>query len=362
MRTATALSIHIALAFCLSLGLGLTAAHAQDAAAPVPKKKAARKANKVKFNPPDAEAGKVPNSMTKATTTPTLDEPAGASGESLKFNTDTTPPATDNRPTMKFADPGATPLGQKAPNFAEAIPDEEPYKAYIGYPKNRFGASLELMNLSSQWNYNGRSYNFPASPIAYGVNYGFFISPIWQMGLEYSHYSMSIDAKNITPNRFHASTKSYDEYYFKTQYCVVSHSSFYRQFCPGLDIGKDSYPILTFQGQNDLYLGQVNDIIIGLNLNWQIPFGDRWGFKAKAGYNYGTGMGNSGALTSKSNNSIVGSAGLEYSFPRLHSIYGAVDYKNRSAKIKGKVGINEDTWTTNSSLIGFKAGYNYTFP
>jgi len=263
---------------------------------------------------------------------------------------------------MQFSDPGATPLGEKAPVFAATIPEDEPYKAYLGFPKNRVGAFLAFKSLSSLWNYNGRDYNFPNSPLAYGINYAFLITPTWSVGVDYSRYTLKLNAANILPYRFNASTASYDEYYFKVRYCVVSHSSFYRQFCPGIDIGNDSYPIVKFEGANDLYLSKVQDIIIGLNLNWQIPINDSWGFKANAGYNYGTGMGNTGALTSKNNNSLVAGAGVEYQFPRLHSVSASIDYKSRSAKIKGVIGNNTDTWTTKSSDIGVKVGYNITWP
>ena len=345
MTIATALPIRIAIAFLLFSGASLTvSANAQDK---LPKKNASKSAAK---------------SLTNATTDESS-APAAASGESLKFNTETSnPPSSDTRPPMQFSDPGATPLGEKAPVFAATIPEDEPYKAYLGFPKNRVGAFLAFKSLSSLWNYNGRDYNFPNSPLAYGINYAFLITPTWSVGVDYSRYTLKLNAANILPYRFNASTASYDEYYFKVRYCVVSHSSFYRQFCPGIDIGNDSYPIVKFEGANDLYLSKVQDIIIGLNLNWQIPINDSWGFKANAGYNYGTGMGNTGALTSKNNNSLVAGAGVEYQFPRLHSVSASIDYKSRSAKIKGVIGNNTDTWTTKSSDIGVKVGYNITWP
>jgi hypothetical protein len=282
-------------------------------------------------------------------------------GEAIKFNTEGPPANTDHRPMMSFKDPGDTPLGQKAPDFTDPTPEDAGYKAYIGYPKNQVGVYAMPMNLSSTWSFNGQDFNFTNSPVGLGAMYRLIATPMWNLELDYSHFSMSVDQAVISPYRILSSSTSFDQYYAKGQYCFIGTSSFYNQFCTGLEIGNDAYPILNFTSGSDLTLSKVQDIILGVNLAYQTAVGEHFLFKTSIGYNYGTGLGNTGALTSKNNSSYFGKAGVEYNLTSHQIILADLNYMARSAKISGKRGNNDDTWNTKSALLGFKIGYLYSF-
>jgi hypothetical protein len=110
-------------------------------------------------------------------------------------------------------------------------------------------------------------------------------------------------------------------------------------------------------------LAKVQDLIIGANFTGQFPFTDMFLFKAIVGYNYGTGAGNSGVMTSKTNSSyyITGQTDWYVGQSKKHDIILGLDFKGRTASISGKVGAVEDTWDTKSTMFGFRGGYAYTF-
>lgn len=287
--------------------------------------------------------------------------PQAVGAEQLRFNTDSAPVSTDPRLPMTFSDPGEAPLGVKPTNLAETVPEDEGFKSYVGYPKHKVGAFVDPEMLSSSWDYNGRSFNFSNSLIRYGLDYRFVISPIWNIEIEYSHYESGLEAGVQKPYVFDESSATFDDYFAKIHYCILSRSNFYRQYCPGFSIGNASYPVLGFKSGTVLEMSRVQDLTLGLDFTFQFPFTDKFLFKAVPGYNYGMGIGNSGSMSSKSNSSFTGQLGVDYQFLAKHNIEALVVAAMRSAKLSGKVGSNDDTWTTNSTSFGMRLGYFYTF-
>ena len=67
----------------------------------------------------------------------------------------------------------------------------------------------------------------------------------------------------MTPYLIEESTQALDVYSYKTNYCFVGKTTFYRQICPGFEIGNDAYPILKFATATHLEIGEVQDITVG---------------------------------------------------------------------------------------------------
>lgn len=282
-------------------------------------------------------------------------------GETLKFNTDTAPANTDRHQTMQFKDSGDAPLGSPRPEYAESVPEETPFKSFIGYPKHQLGIYVKPMSLASNWTYQSNTYNFTSPSTGIGLTYRLQVTPLWNMEIDYIHYTMSLDAATVAPYKFLSSDVKFDDYSIKGNYCFVGKATFYRQFCPGLIIGNEGYPILNFVTSSNLVLSKVQDFIVGVNLAYQEPFSDNFLFKLIGGYNYGTGLGNSGYLTSKSNSSYYADAGAEWNVTEHNTVLGFAEFRARSANVNGVKGSVNDTWTTTSSLLGFKLGYMRTF-
>ncbi len=344
-----------ALLFSLLLVSPLALGQTPTAPSPVKKTKAAKKKKAAAPAPVVIEA---PDSMPleKATSTP---PESNSSSEYLKFNVDSAPAPTDPRPAMQFSDPGESAPGTPRPEYTETTPDAVAFKTYPGYPKHQAGLYVKPSTLSSSWSYGGSTYNFRSPTLALGTGYRIQINPLWSMELDYMHYSMNLEAGVVLPFRFLASTTSFDDYSVKGNYCYIGKTSYYRKICPGFQIGNEGYPILNFvQGTStNLNLSKVQDIIIGVNADYQEPFADKFLFKAIIGFNYGTGLGNSGYLTSKSNYSYYGDAGAEWSVTEHNIIQVFAEYRLRTAQISGQVGNITDKWDTKSSLLGAKIGY-----
>src|SRR6185312_12403083 len=118
-----------------------------------------------------------------------------------------------------------------------------------------------------------------------GAYYNLIFTPKWNLAFDYRHYAMSIDDAQIRPYNIHSSSANYDDYFLKLRRCFIGKASFYRQLCPGIDVGMDSYPILRFKGSSDLYLDRVQDITVGLNLHYLQPFSDDFLLNLGIAYN-----------------------------------------------------------------------------
>ena len=286
---------------------------------------------------------------------------APTENEGFKFNTESAPPNTDRRAPMTFKDAGDAPLGTPQQSYGDSLPEETPFKAYIGYPKHQLGVYVQPMTLGSSFSRATDSYNFTNSSTAIGLDYRLQMTPLWNMEIDYSHYSMSMTGAQIGNKTFNDSTVNFDNYFFKNRFCFIGKSTFYRQLCPGFDIGNDGYPIINYIDNTHLALTRVQDIILGLNVTYQEPFSEKFVFKVTAGFNYGTGLGNSGYLTSKGDSSYYLDGGAEWSLTEHNIIQALVEYKARMAKVSGNIGNTTDTWQTNSSAFGGKLGYIRSF-
>lgn len=287
---------------------------------------------------------------------------ANGENETLKFNTDSAPSNDDRHPPMIFKDPGAAPLGSPRHEYAESVPDDAGFKIYIGYPKHQLGIYLAPTQVSAKWSgKNGETHSFSNSAVAFGLNYKLIISPVWNVEVDYQHYTLKMSPANFSVGSSNFtlldSKASFDNYFVRNRFCVIGKSASYQQLCPGVDIGNDGYPIVNYSTSTNLVMDRIQDLIIGVNLTYQIPVGPAFLFRLIGGYNYGTGAGNSGALTSKNNSSYFADLRLDYRIGEHNIIAVGADYKARTAKVSNST----DSWGTDTSSFGGRIGYTRQF-
>lgn len=280
----------------------------------------------------------------------------GSSGPMLKFNTDDAPTNTDPRAPIKFKgmDSYSMPTTPETPQpILEATAnDDDTFKSYIGYPKHELQLTNGYDNVAAKWGYNGKDFNFRNSTMALGLNYTFVAAPMWKIGAYYSQYSIAAPAGTSSPYVIADSTATVAKYGFNGEYCYISSANFYRQYCVGGTVMNDSYPVLKFTSATRLVASKVDDIVVGVHGAIQIPFNDRVYFRPVAGFNYGTGAGQSGALTSTYNTSLFLRLELPVVAARWLTLKGHADYSSRQATIEGTIGTNKDKWETDSTILG----------
>lgn len=292
-------------------------------------------------------------------------EPAPAKDQMLKFSTETGTDLKEIREPMKFKAPGVdtgqTLAGPSAPKME--IAEDAPFKAYLGYPKQNATVLVDFANFAAKWSNGTQDINFTSPTLGYGVQYKFQANPMFSMDITWVHYSVTAQATTIGSSYIvYESTKSFDPILVSTEYCLISALTFYQQFCPGLVIGKDAYPILEYSGDTShLAMSKVEDVVVGPRIGYQTPIRESMLFRMNLGYNFGTGVGNSGALTSKSNSTLYLDAGANWAFMQNQSLALGFDYRIRTANLAGRVGSNDFTWTTKSSIIGGRLAYTYSF-
>ena len=287
---------------------------------------------------------------------------ANSPNDRLKFNTDSAPVSTDYRAPMIFKNSDETPVGAPRKEYSDNVPEDAGFKAYIGYPKHQVGIYAAPQAISSKWTgAKGEGYNFTNATTALGLNYRLLASPLWKVEVDYQHYELKMDAASANPFSFIESSATFDNFYIRNSFCLVSKWTFQQQLCPGVDIGNDGYPIVNYVTNKQLVLVKVQDIMVGLNLAYQYPISDVLLFRAMIGYNYGTGLGNSGYLTSQNNSSYFANANLEWSLSQQNTIQFGAELKARQAKVSGQIGPNTDSWQTDSTAFGGKLGYIRTF-
>ena len=294
---------------------------------------------------------------------PAAPPPAGvrvAPGEVLNFKTEGAKPAPDKAQVgkdFKFVD-GAGPMAP--PVTYDALADDTPYKTYIGYPKNSFSASLQPETFGATWSYNGQDINFRSSTLAVGLAYKLVATPRFGIDVSFNHSMFKIGDAQVSNYRVTGSNTTLDTYFVNGHYCFFGRSSFAIQYCPGVQIGNDAYPVLKFYDNLNLRLDRVQDFVIGLNVRLQTPITDRISAHFTPGFLLGTGIGNSGALTSKNNSTIYGLLGADYELGQHNALGLEFNFDSRNAKIKGKVGNNDDSWTTKATDFGARFAYTYT--
>jgi hypothetical protein len=118
---------------------------------------------------------------------------------------------------------------------------------------------------------------------------------------------------------------------------------------------------LKFIDGTHLVMSSVSDIVVGVHAGVQIPITEKIQFKPIVGYNYGTGAGSSGTLTSKGNSMLWARGEIPFTINRQWMVKLHGDYQSRQATIEGKIGANNDKWETDSVLLGGGADVFYTF-
>lgn len=295
-------------------------------------------------------------------------EDSNAPTKQILFKTDGDIQTTEQQQPMNFKVLDTTAVSdisqeEKRDSPINQVEEQNLFKTYIGYPKQTLNVNVAPVNLSSIFTFQSRDYNFTSTSLGYGLSYQLKMTPIWSFDLSWSHFDASLAAATVVPYAFKESVKSYNNASFGADYCIVNKFTFLRKFCPGIVIAKDSYPILEFAGNSNtiFQMGGVDDIVVGLRATYQAPITDTILFLTTVGYNMGTGIGNSGFLTSKDNSNLYVKAEGTWSFKGNQDVGLGFDAAMRTASLEGKLGSNTFEWKTASTLLGFKVMYDYSF-
>lgn len=281
----------------------------------------------------------------------------------IKFNTESDSSNTDYRQPMVFKIPGVSNAGEVKPDVSskDPLPEAAPFVTYIGYPRHEVGVSALPMSVASKWSYNDQDFNFRSSATGYGAHYRIDVTPLFNLNLSFSQYSMSVTATTVSLFLVNESKETFQTYGAKGSYCWVYGISFVKRLCAGGSIDNDSYPILNFVDGTHLEISKVQDFVLGGHVNFQLPIVQDLALKFETGYNYGTGVGNTGNLTSKSNSSYYGQIQADWIIKEKHRLTAGVNYTARQAKLSGTVGAIKDKWKTDSTAVGGTFGYAYIF-
>ena len=299
-----------------------------------------------------------------ATVKAEADAKAAEQNDHFEFKTDeSAAPVQSNKNPLIFKmqekdSTGPAPVVEQADSSVEG----STYKVYPGYPKHQIAISLVPTKISSKWNYSGQDFNYNSnSSSSMDLAYDYLSSPLTRFSLYYSRYESSVKAGSASGYTITDSKVALDNYGVKSNFCTNSSVNFLQQYCFGVDLGVESYPLLDFTDSVTLALGKVQDVVLGVNVGYNHPLSAGMLLRFKLGYNMGTGSGSSGELTTKINNSVSAGADIEWNLKGPHGITVGTEYKKRSAKVEGKRGTNNDTWKSEITTTSFKFGYLYTF-
>lgn len=278
----------------------------------------------------------------------------GSSGPVLKFDAADAPANKESRPAMKFTEPtvsaGAPSVAPIATNDTPA--DEQGFKTYIGYPKHELILLTQADSISATFSYLGQDFNFSTQALVYGLAYNLVATPSWKVGVMYQQYNVGVGAGRASGLDILDSDETLSQFGINAEYCSISASNFYRQFCFGGLIMKDAYPFLDFVGGSTLAMSKLEDIVVGLNTSMQWRLTDSVLIKPILGFNYGTTSGDSGTLTPKSNLKMYLRTEVPWAVTSLYTLRFHGDFSLRRAEAEGLNGVNQDVWETNSANLG----------
>jgi hypothetical protein len=310
--------------------------------------------------------------LPEKTATPAAETAAPAASSNLiKFNTDSESTSTEVRESFKFKVPG---VDDKASGKAAApgkplsfdtLPEEEAnFKAYIGYPRHQASVSLNPVSISSKFNSSVKNFNYETTTLAYELGYKFVATPLVSFEFNWTRYTVDVAAAtgaSVSPLTVSESEVDLDSVMGTATYCVVSGISFFQRLCPAITIGKDAYPVLEYEDNTTLFMSKVSDIVLGLSISYQIPISDRYNINSTLGYNSGTGVGNSGVLTSEANSNLYFRVANLYNWRQNHDVGVTLEYSARAAELEGKYTGGTKKWETEATTLGGKFSYTYTF-
>jgi hypothetical protein len=295
---------------------------------------------------------------------PLAESRVGSDGPALTFDTSDAPASKDDRPTIRFSDGSQNTNSKKQePVIAtnETPPDEEGFKSYLGYPMHEVVLLTGLDSISATFSYGAQDFNFSTNTFAYGLAYSLIATPSWKVGAYFLQYNIGVNSGTASSLNILSSDENLTQFGINTEYCTIGSTNFYRQFCVGGLIARDAYPMLNFASGTDLVMSRLEDIVVGLNIAYQVPLTDKLLLKPILGYNHGTASGNSGTLTPKSNSRLYLRMELPWMWSQQTTVRFHGDYSLRKAEAEGTTGSNFDPWETNSANLGIGADIAYRF-
>lgn len=285
--------------------------------------------------------------------------------KTLKFSTGTEAGSAEMRESIKFKVPGVDDIRMEdKPQSFDSVPEQaETFKTYVGYPKHQAYIGLSPLSVSSKWSYT-KDFNYDATSLGIELGYKFVATPLITFELNWFRYEVDVAATSgasVSPYTILESKTTVDNFKTSTSYCFIAGSSFFHRICPGLTIGKESYPVLELISNTALKMSNVDDIVVGLSLGYQAPLTDSLNLQSLLGYNIGTGVGNSGTLTSEKNSNLYFRLGANYNLFAHSDINVLFEYASRNAELVGKYAGVTRTWDSEITTIAGKVIYIFTF-
>ncbi|MBY0386293.1 hypothetical protein K2X05_14140 [bacterium] len=283
----------------------------------------------------------------------------GSDGPTLNFDTGDAPAQKDDRGTLKFSDGSLNPPSKKGTPEPivtnDTAPDEQGFKSYLGYPMHEVTLLNGVDSISATFSYRTQDFNFSTTTFTYGLSYKYIATPAIKIGAYFMQYNIGVNSGTASGLNILESDETLAQFGITTEYCSIQSSNFYNQFCIGGVIAKDAYPMLNFVSSSRLTMASLEDIVLGLNVAYQMALTDKLLFKPMLGYNHGTASGDSGVMTPKSNSRLYIRAELPWMWSEKTIIRFHGDYSLRKAEAEGTIGSNFDPWKTDSANLGVGA-------
>jgi hypothetical protein len=255
-------------------------------------------------------------------------------------------------------------IEEKSPELPKPFqPDfsENEFKMYPGYPKHIVSLNYAPALVGAKFTYAGLPFTYSSTSLAgVAVLYRFFPTPNVFVDADFSNYSMST-VRGVTENiTITEGTVGVENLNIRGGYCFTG-ANFFRKFCPGLDLGYDTFAVLGFKDNSSLELKKVSGIVYGPSFFLQTPLISSVLFEGRVGYLIGSGSGGSAELAAKKNTLLYmqGAFVIPHSEKRSWQL-GAL-YTSRTSTLEGTKGSNKDTWENLAESLYFRFGYNIEF-
>ena len=244
---------------------------------------------------------------------------------------------------------------------------EEALKLYPGYPRHLVALGLAPTRIASKWAYSGLDFNYNSvNGSAIDLNYSYIASPFFRVNAFYSRFEAGVNAGSVSAGasgtfQIEESRATVDTYGVSASFCNPFESNFMRQFCWGVELASEAYPLLDFVSSSALAMSKVEDLLLGVNATYRHPLRDQVEVSTTVGYSMGLGSGNSGSLTPKDNRFYYLNADLSWMVKPQHGVRAGVEYKNRATTVEGRRGNNDDSWDVDITTTAFQLSYLFSF-
>ena len=212
---------------------------------------------------------------------------------------------------------------------------------YVGYQAK---ADIAKLNVSDYYMTNA------------SLDFNAWLSAEWYLTLHTDYFVLKSDDVDLGVFNLASSDSKLFSSELKATYCILFQGSD-AKLCPGLSVGVASFPVLVFKDNTTLKFSSLNDMLVGLHLEYLKPISAKVMGNVGLYYRSGLAQGQSGSNQLKVDNDMGLILGTAFNLQESLDLLAALNVDRRFAKYS----TNDDDFKATNLIYALNLGVRYNF-